>query len=443
MSDDTAARPYRVLVTGASGFIGRYVVAALRQAGHEVVGGARDLGRARRAIPAIDWLSVEMNRDTTPEAWAPRLAGIDAIVNCAGILQGGRGDDIHAVHTAAPIALFQAAEAAGVRRVVQISALGVDAGAGTEYAASKTAADDFLVTMALEWIVLRPSLVYARDSYGGTSLFRALAALPWILPLPGSGRQAFQPVAMADVAATVARLVRPDAPSRFRLDLGGPEALTLNDILSAYRRWLGLGPGRAVAVPMGLIRFSGRLADLTRWFGGRGALSSTAVRQLEHGNTCDSDPRLAELGIRPGRFENWLAANPAGVQDRWHARLYFLHPALRVALGLFWLWTGIATAFLFPVAESEALLARVWVPDALLGPVFWLGSAFDAVLGMLLILRWRVKAVGLAGIAATAGYLALLTAGMAELWLHPLGPLSKLLPLLVAMAIMVAIEDDR
>ncbi|MDP6708061.1 MAG: NAD(P)H-binding protein [Alphaproteobacteria bacterium] len=441
---DAPARASRVLVTGASGFIGRYIVAALRQAGHEVVGCARNLSAARRAIPDIDWLPADMNRDLTPEAWAPRLDGVDAIVNCAGILQGGGGDNIEAIHATSPIALFRAAEAAGIRRVVQVSALGADAEAGTAYADSKRTADDYLATTALEWIVLRPSLVYARDSFGGTSLFRGLAALPWVLALPGQGDQAFQPVAMEDVASTVARLVAPEAPQGLQLELGGPEALSLRQILVAYRRWLGLEPGLIVEVPMALIRLAGRLADVTRRLGGgRGALSTTAVRQLEHGNTCGHDPRLDELGIRPGRFEDWLIANPAGVQDRWHGRLYFLRPALRIALGLFWLWTGIATAFFFPLAESEALLRRVWVPEALMGAAFWLGSAFDVAVGLALILRRRVKAVAVIGILATLGYLALLTAGMPELWLHPLGPLSKLLPIIIAMAVIVAIEDDR
>jgi len=443
MSGPEAEVPRRILVTGASGFIGRHLVAALRQAGHEVVGVGRNLGSARRLIPDIEWRHADFNKHVTPEAWRPRLAGIDAVINCAGVLQSSRGNDIERIHTAAPIALFRAAEAAGIKRVIQVSALGAEAEAGTAYARSKESADAFLATTSLEWVIVYPSLVYARDCYGGTALFRALAALPWLVPLPGDGRQAFQPIHMADLAAIVVGLLGPKAPLKSRLVAVGPEAVSLARILAAYRRWLGFGKARFLPVPMPLIRISAHIADGLRWIGGRGAFSSTSIKQLEYGNTADPDPRIAALGVRPRRFADGLAWEPAGVPERWHARLYFLKPALRWSLGLFWLWTGIATAFLFPQVESEALMAQAGIPQALHGATFWLGSAFDAAIGLALLLRWRVKAVGLLGIVATLGYLALLSATTGSLWLHPLGALSKLVPLIAAMAVMVAIEDDR
>lgn len=443
MAEAKTEVPRRVLVTGASGFIGRHLVAALRSAGHQVVGAARDAKTARRLISDIEWRQVDFNRNVTIQAWTPLLAGIDAVVNCAGILQSSRGNDIHRVHTAAPIALFRAAEAAGIKRVIQISALGAEAAAGTDYAASKESADAFLAGTSLDWVVVYPSLVYARDCYGGTALFRALAALPLAVPLPGDGRQAFQPIHMTDLAAIVVRLLTSKAPSRTRLMAVGPAPVSLAEILAAYRRWLGFGEARLLPVPMALVRLAGRLADALRWLGGRGALSTTSVKQLEYGNTADPDPRISALGVTPRSFVEGLAREPAGVAERWHARLYFLRPALRCSLGLFWLWTGLSTAFLFPRPESEALMRQAGLPEALYGPTFWLGSAFDMAVGLALLWRWRVKAVGLLAIAATLGYLVLLSATMGSLWLHPLGALSKLVPLIVAMAVLVAIEDER
>ena len=283
-----------------------------------------------------------------------------------------------------------------------------------------------------------------RDSYGGTSLFRALAALPFVLPLPGDGQQAFQAHRHGGSGGGGERLSRSGGtPPAQIVEVGGPEALSLRDILTAYRRWLGLGEAVVFKVPMPLIRLAGRLGDLARWFGGRGAMSTTAVSQLEFGNTTEPEPLIEALGVQPQRFIDWLARNPSGVQDRWHARLYFLKPILRVTLGLFWLWTGVTTAFFYPVADSEALMRQVFVPESLYGLVFWLGSAFDVAVGLLLLMRWRVKAVAGIALAATVGYLAVLSMGLAELWLHPLGPIAKVVPIMVAMAVMMAIEDDR
>lgn len=97
--------------------------------------------------------------------------------------------------------------------------------------------------------MLRPSLVVGRDAYGGTALFRAPAALPWILPLPGDGAQRFQPIAMQDAAEAVVRVLPPDAPQGRILDLAGPRETSLREILLALRQWLGLPPPLVVAVP--------------------------------------------------------------------------------------------------------------------------------------------------------------------------------------------------
>ena len=441
MQETLEQSPKTVLVTGASGFIGRHLVARLRAGGHIVIGTARNPVAAGRANPAIEWRHADLNRKLTPEAWNEPLRGVDAVINCAGILQSSRGNDIDAVHAKAPIALFKACEAQGVHRVIQISATGT--AASTEFSRSKAAADAHLGQTGLDWVVVRPSLVYARDGYGGTSLFRALAALPFVLPLPGSGGQVFQPLAMDDLAEVVARLIEGESPKGVVLEVGGPEALSLRDILLGYRRWLGLGRARIIEVPMALIRIAGRIGDLVRWFGGRGALSTTSVRQLEFGNTTTPEPLLKALGVSPRRFSDWLEATPSGVQDRWHARLYFLRPLLRVVLGLFWLWTGLTTAFFFPVAEIEALMREARVPASLYGAVVWLGAGFDIALGLLLLLRWRVRAVATVGLAASIGYLGALSVGMPELWLHPFGPFTKVLPIMVAMVVMMAIEDDR
>ena len=103
---------------------------------------------------------------TQPQEWVRHLAGLDAVINCAGILQGRPGQSIDAIHAGAPIALFRACEAAGVKRVIQISAISAEPGAGTGYAVSKHAADIYLAGTDLDWVILRPSLVYAAGAFG-------------------------------------------------------------------------------------------------------------------------------------------------------------------------------------------------------------------------------------------------------------------------------------
>ena len=179
----------RILVTGAYGFIGSHIVTGLRSAGHEVVGCGRDMALGLRLHPDIEWIACDFNRDTSLDAWRPRVAGVDAVINCAGILQGSHRNRMEAIHKETPAALFQACAEQGPRRVIQISALGAGPEAGTAFAATKQAADDHLMDMDLDWVVLRPSMIHSRGCYGGTALMRGLAALPVVTPLPGGGGQ--------------------------------------------------------------------------------------------------------------------------------------------------------------------------------------------------------------------------------------------------------------
>src|SRR5262245_50475503 len=97
-----------------------------------------------------------------------------------------------AIHDAAPKALLESCAATNVRRVVHISALGVGPDLAVEYSQTKLAAEEHLQALDLDWVILRPSMVYSTaGSFGGSSLFRGLAGLPWFTPLVGDGGQMF------------------------------------------------------------------------------------------------------------------------------------------------------------------------------------------------------------------------------------------------------------
>jgi uncharacterized protein YbjT (DUF2867 family) len=162
-----------ILLLGATGFIGAAVAARLAADGHEVVGVTRSVGPLARRVPAARWVEMDLRKATRAEAWAPHLAGIDAVVNCAGTLQDSLRDDTAAVHRAAPAALWEACEQAGVRRVIHFSAIGVDRGGISKFSATKLKGDWALTESKLEWVILRPSVVVGRQAYGGSALFRA------------------------------------------------------------------------------------------------------------------------------------------------------------------------------------------------------------------------------------------------------------------------------
>src|SRR5438874_11720193 len=113
----------RVLVTSGYGLIGSACLARLHRDGHELVAAGRTIEEARRRAPFARWIAADFNRLTQREDWAPLLAGIEAVVNCVGVLQDGARDDVRRVQVAATVALFAACERAGARRVIHISAI--------------------------------------------------------------------------------------------------------------------------------------------------------------------------------------------------------------------------------------------------------------------------------------------------------------------------------
>jgi uncharacterized protein YbjT (DUF2867 family) len=429
----------RILVTGASGLIGGAVVAQLLADGHRVVAIARRTARAARSVPQADWVALDIAAATRTEDWLPYLGGVDAVVNCAGILQDSPGDSTSGVHVAGIGALFAACERTGVRRIVQISAIGLDRPAPTDFARTKQIGDEALMRRDLDWVILRPSVVLGPAAYGGSALFRALAALPVLPVIPDTGQ--LQVVQLEDVVATVRFFLTPDAPTRVVLELAGPERLSVVDIVGQYRRWLGWGDPRLVAVPGWVAATLFRLGDLAGRLGWRAPLRTTARRELARGSV--GDPRRwSELtGIVPQSLATALARRPASVQERWFAGLYLLKPVLFGVLALFWIVTGLLS--LGPGFDAGVALLLEGGAGRLSGPAVMGGGLLDIALGLALAWRRTTRQGLWAAIALSLVYLVAGSLLLPLLWADPLGPLVKVFPILALHLAALAILEDR
>lgn len=433
----------RCLVTGAYGFIGQHVVRALIEAGWDVVGAGRDIDIGRRLLPDIDWISCDFNEDVDAGIWGPRLKGIDAVVNCVGILQSTARDDADRIQNHATVALFKAAAASGVKRLVHISAISAEEGVDTAYARSRLAAERALDDLDLNWVIVKPSLVIGPGSYGGTSLMRGLAGLPGLLPIPGDGAMRFQPIAMDDLAKGIAVLLAARRPARATLYAAGPEPVSAADILREYRRWLGFPEARDIQVPPILLKPLLLCGDLAGWLGHASALRSTALAQMAYDTLHNPKPFLRATGLQLSALPAALALRPATLQDRLHARSFFLLPALHITIALFWIVTGSVT-LLDPGHETiRQITARIGLAPELSDAFVMAAACADIVLGALFLLPGWVRRTGTAQIALSLAYLAALGWFAPELWLDPLGPALKVVPLMVATLFVMACAEKR
>src|SRR3569832_2939920 len=137
----------KILVIGATGLVGSAVVARLAVEGHEIVAIARHPPATGTA--PVTWLRFDIGKAARTDDWTGILSRIDAVVNCVGVLQDGPGETTAAVHASAPAALFRACESCGVRRVVHLSAVGVDRETPTAFSRAKREGDEALMARDL------------------------------------------------------------------------------------------------------------------------------------------------------------------------------------------------------------------------------------------------------------------------------------------------------
>ncbi|MBA2933053.1 SDR family oxidoreductase [Sphingomonas sp. CGMCC 1.13654] len=429
-----------VLIVGASGFVGRHLAGRLATDGTRVTVAGRDTGKLARLLPGLAAIGCDLARDTMAD-WLPRLTGVDVVVNCAGLIRdaGGR---YALVHDAGARILFDACLAAGVTRVVQVSALGADDQATTRYHLSKRAADDHLAALdptgeRMDWVVLRPSLIVGRGGQS-TALFTCLAAAPLPIRL-GPGNWLLQPIHVDDLVKAIVRLLHCAGPIAARIDAAGPEAMTTDEITLGFRRWLGLAPARFLIVPRGLVAASA-------WIGqrlGLGAATPESLAMLEAGNTGDPVPFEAACGFRAAPLDAALARTPATPMDLAEARIAPLRSVLRIALALIWLAGGIVPLTLTPRAASMALLARTGITGGFAPIALFGASAIDFAIGMALLFGFRVRSVSAASIGMMAAYSAILAACFPALWADPFGPLVKNIAVLGLALAVRALETDR
>ncbi|WP_238363951.1 SDR family oxidoreductase [Mesobacterium pallidum] len=428
----------KAVVLGAYGLIGAACLRELEADGFDVVAVGRDAAAARRVMPDADWRIHDL-ASLEAAGWSALVAGADVVVNASGALQDAGRDDLSAIHDSAVQRLVAALDGSRTR-LVQISAAGVTEDAPTAFFRTKARGDAAIMDSALDWVILRPTLVIGRAAYGGTALVRAAAALPVALRfLPGVPVQC---VALEDVAQAVVLAARGRVPGGTLADLTEPGSQDMPAVVARFRAWLGLPPARlALPVPGWMLTCVGVCADALGRLGWRSPLRSNAVAAMRAGITGDPGPWAAAGGPPCRSLDDTLAALPSNVQERWFARSYVLFPLAIAVLSLFWLVSGLVGLWHWRAA-TEVLATRGVSPA--LAPVPVIGGALaDIALGLAILWRSWLRPAALGMVALSLGYLGAGTMVTPDIWADPLGPFLKVLPGVVLALWVAALAEDR
>ena len=225
-----------VLVTGATGFLGRHVVPELLARRHEVRCLVHSPGRER----VFDQLELDVHYGSIldPDSLSQAMHGVQSVVHLVGIIRPGRGATFDLVHRQGTANVVEAARESGVREVIHVSALGATGDPVYPYLYSKYQGELRVVSSGLPYTILRPSVIFGRGDEFLTAL-AGLVRLGPVVPVIGSGRNRMQPVSVEDVARCVAASVGNSLVKGKTISLGGPDRLSYNDLLGEVALAMG------------------------------------------------------------------------------------------------------------------------------------------------------------------------------------------------------------
>ena len=291
----------KVFLTGATGFVGRSVAARLIEDGHDL----RCLVRREESDEAayLRGLGAKLSTGNILDAvsFVEGARGCEALIHLVGIIFERRGASFQEVHVHGTVNALEAAAVAGVGRFVYMSALGTGPEAASAYHRTKWEAEQAVRVSGIPHTIFRPSTIFGADSELFKMLFGQVRRLPFV-PVIGNGRYRMQPISVQDVAACFSRCLGNEAAVDKTYELGGPEALSYNDVIDAI--CLAMGRKRAkLHAPVALVK---PVAWLSEHLQGKPFLTTDQLTMLLGDNVCDIAAMRHDLGVEPAGLEEGL-----------------------------------------------------------------------------------------------------------------------------------------
>jgi uncharacterized protein YbjT (DUF2867 family) len=289
-----------VLITGASGYVGRRLVPALIEADCTVRALVRD--PARTALPSA--VEVVTGDVTDPSSLAPACRGVSVVVNLAAITadQKPPRGGYDAVNADGPANIAAAAKAAAVARIVQIG--GIDSGTGTPgpYVAGRRRGEAAVIDSGIPSAILQPSIMFGGPDAAFVQAMAGLVRRAPVVPVPGDGKLLLQLVWVEDVVRCLVALVR-DPALTGRHPIGGPEELTYDDQLDVIGAALGKRKVRKLHLPLGVMRLQASLLQVLP----RPPLTPAALELFASDNVAGTDAIPKQFGFEPRSFRAHVA----------------------------------------------------------------------------------------------------------------------------------------
>jgi uncharacterized protein YbjT (DUF2867 family) len=284
----------RVFVTGSTGFVGKRVVRALLAHGFLVRCLVRPGSEEKlRGFESIDRVPGDVLR---PDDLVASVEGCGALVHLVGIIRErrARGITFERLHVKATLNMLALAKKAGVRRYLQMSALGTRPHARSRYHQTKWQAEEAVRQSGIDWTIFRPSVIFGRGDQSISVLAGMIRRLP-VVPVVGDGRYRLQPIGVEQVAEGFARALTSRVAVNQSYEVAGPEAYAFVDLLDQIGAALGRRRVRKVHAPLAAVKL---LTSALEWLP-LYPLSRDQIAMLEEENVTDPTRFYTDFGITP------------------------------------------------------------------------------------------------------------------------------------------------
>ena len=288
-----------MLITGAAGLVGQAACAELARRGWKIRALVRDPAKAAARLAHLQ-VEFYVGDIRDPASLDRAMEGAGTVVHLAAIAIERKGESYSTTNTDATRNLLEAAARAGAKRFVHMSQNGASSSSPHEFLRSKGIAQDLVMSSALEWTVISPSVIFGPADEFVNVLARLALLSPLVFPLPGGGKARFQPIAVNDVANAIAAVLEKRSSVHQSYAIGGPEPLSLREmserILAAMQMRRALVP-----VPVSVLR---PLVAVLQRVLPNPPVTSGLLDLLAVDNTVRENAIESELGVAPRRFDS-------------------------------------------------------------------------------------------------------------------------------------------
>lgn len=291
----------KIFLTGSTGFVGKQIMHDLVNDNYLV----RCLVRqgSERKLKGHKNIDVVHGDITDAASLQGKLEGCDAVINLVGIIREfpGKGITFERLHYEGTVNMAKAALSQGVRRFIQMSALGARPNGKTQYQQTKFRAEEYVRSSGLDYTIFRPSIIFGPEDQF-VNLFANMLKTMQFVPVVGNGKYKMQPVSVENVSMGFVKSVEQKVASGKTFEVGGPEKFEFNEIIDIIGDVLCLSPHK-LHIPAFIMSFTAELFDWLPSF----PITKEQIIMLLEGNVCDERPFFEHFGIKPIGFKEGIS----------------------------------------------------------------------------------------------------------------------------------------